>query len=242
MSSLLYNPVTSKEKDWIKRIEQERRELKASREQVTLMDYGSRVPGQGTQSEPTVTREVGKVCRTASKSRFWAQVLFRLVRTFKPETCLELGTCLGVSAAYQAAALELNRIGSITTLEGAAGYVAVAKGVFSRLGLSKVNTVTGRFQDTLGTVLPGLDRPLDYVFIDGHHDGKATQDYFSRIRPFLNTRALVVFDDIFWSDMRKAWLVIRQENSVASYADLYSVGICLVEGPGHPRSELKALP
>src|SRR5215207_7343847 len=38
-----------------------------------------------------------------SKSGRSGQLLFRLVREFAPASCLELGTCIGVSAAFQAA-------------------------------------------------------------------------------------------------------------------------------------------
>src|SRR5215204_1409803 len=52
-----------------------------------------------------------------SKSGRSGQLLFRLVREFAPTSCLELGTCIGVSAAFQAAALELNGAGHLLTLE-----------------------------------------------------------------------------------------------------------------------------
>ena len=44
----------------------------------------------------------------------------RLVRELRPHSCLELGTGVGVSAGYQAAAMELNGVGRLLTLDGSA--------------------------------------------------------------------------------------------------------------------------
>jgi hypothetical protein len=60
-----------------------------------------------------VTRTVGEVSKGASKPYFWSLLLFKLIRKFRPSICLELGTCLGISASFQAAALKLNGIGKI---------------------------------------------------------------------------------------------------------------------------------
>ena len=65
-----------------------------------------------------------------------------------------------------------------------------------------MTVITGRFQDVLDDTLADL-REVDYVFIDGHHDEKATLDYFNRIYPFLSKNAIVLFDDISWSEGMK---------------------------------------
>ena len=96
-----------------------------------------------------ITKAIGDACKT-SKSHFWSFLLFKLIREFKPSTCLELGTALGISACYQAAALKLNQAGNLTTLEGADSLALIAKQHFQALGLDNVRVVIGRFQDTFG--------------------------------------------------------------------------------------------
>jgi predicted O-methyltransferase YrrM len=51
--------------------------------------------------------------------------LFKLVRTLQPATIVELGTCIGISAAYQAAAQQINHRGRIVTLEGSSTRAAL---------------------------------------------------------------------------------------------------------------------
>ena len=63
-------------------------------------------------------RTLGDMTRSSTSPR-WAYLLFRLIRELRPESVLEMGSCVGISACYQAAALELNGAGKLLTLEGA---------------------------------------------------------------------------------------------------------------------------
>ncbi len=176
------------------------------------------------------------------KTGLWARLLFKLIRDFQPSLCLELGTNLGFSAAYQAAALRLNQKGRLVTLEGDPPLASLAERNLRRLNLNqveprtsppplggtgaRVKVVTGRFQDTLEQVLK-TQAPIDYAFIDGHHDRDATIRYFQQISPFLSPRAFLVFDDISWSEgMRQAWKHIQKDQRVAFSVDAFAVGFC----------------
>jgi predicted O-methyltransferase YrrM len=140
---------------------------------------------------------------------------------------LELGTALGISTAYQAAALALNRQGRILTLEGAGSLASLARENFGRLGLENIEIVVGPFQDTLQDVLD-QNGAIDYVFIDGHHDERATLAYFRQICPHLTEGAILVFDDISWSaGMRRAWNTINRDRCLKACVDLIRVGICI---------------
>lgn len=226
------------ESAWIDRIEAMRANLDASAEPISMIDYGAGTQGpKGEAGEGrVVTRTVGDICRKASKSRFWSFLLLRLIREFRPTACLELGTCLGVSAAYEGAALSLNGRGRLVTLEGDGTLAAIARENFRSLGLDAVTAVTGRFQDTLEAVLAGL-KPIDYAFIDGHHDEEATIRYFEAIAPVCADRAVLVFDDISWSaGMERAWRTIAADRRVGAAVDLRQVGVALLcERPGRPR-------
>ncbi len=230
----LEHTLASHEREWIDRIEALRRDLLASRRELALVDYGAGGAKLNLTAEQmyrgrTITRTVGEISRRASKSPFWSLLLFRLLREFKPRVCLELGTALGLSAAYQAAALTLNGQGHIVTLEGAEPLARLAREHFDALGLANVDVVTGRFQDTLAGVLQDQG-PLDHAFIDGHHDGPATVGYADQIMPALSGQALLVFDDISWSDgMRSAWRAIASHDRVKLSMDLSQVGICIVD-------------
>ena len=82
--------------------------------------------------------------------------LFNLVRALRPTQCLELGTCVGISAAYIAAAIDLNESGRLTTMEGGKDLARVASINFTRMNLGNVTLVSGSFQEMVPEVLPTL--------------------------------------------------------------------------------------
>jgi len=230
----LQNRPAPEEKAWIERIESLRNELNSSTDQVTLMDYGAGLPetslGDHKPHEgKVIVKTIGDVCRTASKPYMWSFLLLKLIREFRPLVCLELGTCLGISCSYQAAALELNQKGKIITLEGAESLAGLAEEHFQRLGLDNVDVVVGLFQDNLKSVLKERG-PINYAFVDGHHQEEPTLTYFREILPFLSERSVVIFDDISWSEgMKRAWSTIKAHESVKVCVDLVYVGICIID-------------
>ena len=226
IATFLDRSASPEEQVWIDRIESLRRELAKSSGKISVIDYGlPRDSPLGT----SVERGVAQICQAAATPRLWGPLMFGLIRQFKPTNCLELGTSLGISASYQGAALELNRSGTLVTLEGAPAVAEMATGNFRRLGINRIETVPGRFQDTLDGVLSQLGS-VDFAFIDGHHDQNATQAYFNQILPYLTTSAVVVFDDVSWSPgMRTAWETITENSNITTALDLSKVGICLLD-------------
>jgi predicted O-methyltransferase YrrM len=223
------------ERAWFERIERRRADLLASQDELEA--YASEFSGDPDDREVSV-RGLAELCEVSSKPRFWAELLFRVVREARPAAVLELGTCVGISAAYQAAALELNGAGRLLTLDAAASRLAVAQAGFDELGLARVETRHGRFEDTLGPALEELGE-VALAFVDGHHDEGATIAYWERIAPRLARPALVVFDDIRWSDgMTRAWRAIAADARVELALDLRALGVCVV-GAGGEAQEIE---
>ena len=225
---------TAEESVWIKKIEDLRNTLDESTREISIVDYGAGTAADHRSEETmyrgiTSTVVLGTISRKASKSPFWALLLFNFIRNCKPERCMELGTCLGISGAYQAAALKLNNKGELVTLEGSESFALIAEDNFKYLELDKVRVVTGRFQDTLDALLDEFN-PLDYVFIDGHHDENATVSYFTKIKPYLSDKSVMIFDDISWSEgMIRAWNTIIGDESVKVSLHLGSIGLCIID-------------
>jgi predicted O-methyltransferase YrrM len=219
---------SAEERNWFEHIESLRAELSASEERVEVPDFGAGSPEDGPRSGVQITTEIiGEACRNYSKSQEWSALLFHLVHRLHPKNVIELGTCLGISAAYQGAALELNGAGAITTLEGAPSFAHIARRNFERLGLGhRVTVISGPFDETLDDAL--RRGPVDFAYIDGHHDEAATVRYFEQFLPHLSPKAALVFDDIAWSSgMARAWKHIRQDSRMTATFDLESIGICL---------------
>ena len=216
------------ERGWQQAIEAHRAALDASPEEIdTALD--------GTSgSKPMV---LGEVAARRSKKGLWALLLLTLGRELRPRRTIELGTCVGVSGAYLSAAARLNGGGALVTLEGAPALADRARAGFEALGLRDVEVVTGRFRDTLRPTLERLGA-FDLAFVDGHHDEEATQAYFEQLLPHLHEGAVVVFDDIAWSDgMVRAWAALRVHPSVRLVVDLDRIGICVV-GTGSGRRDI----
>lgn len=228
------NNLSSEEKHWITKIEDIRKLLSESNEMVEIVDYGAGMP-QSNRSENEMyegTEWVGmisNIVKTCSKSQKWDLILFKLIREFKPLVAVELGTCLGISAAYQAVAQKLNKQGKLITLEGSPSFVDLSRKNLQQLGIDNALVVTGRFQDNLIDVLEN-NKPIDYVFIDGHHDELATISYFEQILPYLTPQAVIVLDDINWSDgMLSAWKTIISSEIIKISVDLKEIGICVID-------------
>jgi predicted O-methyltransferase YrrM len=231
-SDVIKNRYSKSENGWIGKIEKLRNSLNISSDKISVTDYGagspdSRLSKSDMYQGRSDVMTIGEVCRTASKPYKWDFLLFKLVREFRPSVCLELGTAMGISAAYIGAACELNNNGHVVTLEGAESLVSLANATFEKLNISRVNVISGRFQDTLQEVLDKYS-PIDFVFIDGHHDEDATISYFIQIFPRLSDGALLVFDDISWSKgMKRAWKTIKSYRNIKVSVDLVMVGLCI---------------
>ncbi len=228
---------TPEEQSWIDKIESLRSRINSSRTiippnrkvfLISMVNFAFQVKALFNRSASQIS--VGKKAQISSLPSKYGQILFHLVRYLKPERCLELGTCLGISGAYLAAALESNRKGRLITLEGYSFLSHRARRNFQKLGLKRAVVETGEFQRILPNVLLKYT-PFDFIFIDGHHDRTATINYFSQIVPFLADPAMVVFDDIRWSEgMLMAWQEIKRHKNVFIDIDLSQMGICILSG------------
>jgi len=168
-----------------------------------------------------VESSTSKNCQIGLKGE-WAQWIYSQVKKYQPQTILELGTNCGFSSIYMASA---NRSSTVHTIEGAEAIADIARENFNALGCDNIIQYLGRFQDVLENVLTTIKR-VDFAFIDGHHDYQATLDYFEQIKPFLSEHAVVVFDDISWSEgMRQAWMDILKENIIRKSEDLTKLGV-----------------
>ncbi len=233
----------TQERDWVRRIEAKRHALDRSEAPIMIIDYGAgdadeaRTPEQMAQGvEQQVT--VGQMSRI-SKYEIWVLMLHKLIRKFEPAVGIELGAAVGISAAYQASAMQLNGHGEFITLEGAPALAELTQKNLRELGLNNTRVVVGRFQDTLQDVL-NQAAPIGHAFIDGHHDGAATLAYFEQIYPHLADRAVLIFDDIFYyASMRDAWNTLERDSRIHLAVDLQRMGVCVVDKTESQRAVFK---
>lgn len=228
----LAHTISVEEKKWINLIEQRRSFLLNSDKEIAVIDYGAGSHNSNRTKEEMKngvqsTALVANICK-ASKSVFWATFLFKMVRKLEPSSCVELGSCVGISASYLAAALNINGKGELASLEGSPEIAKIAKETLENLNLQNGSVITGPFHETLKRVLESA-KPIDFFFNDGHHDHDAVIQYFNESLPHLSDEAVIVFDDISWSaGMRKAWTEIEDDERIRASIDLQTIGIVLV--------------
>ncbi|MBL7214674.1 MAG: class I SAM-dependent methyltransferase [Phycisphaerae bacterium] len=211
-------PLPHSEKKLIGQIESERRRL--LKRHAPLIDG---TLGEGGLYDQGLT--ISAVCKVSKSSR-QSVFMYKLIRKFKPKLILELGTNVGVSSAFQAAALKMNaQNGRLITMEASPYRLRLAKDLHRSLGLENISYVEGLFAETLAATLTELD-PVDFAFIDGHHQYQPTLDYFQEIYRQTQQGALFVFDDIRWSDgMKQAWAELQKDKRFSVTVDLNAMGI-----------------
>ncbi|NET38254.1 MAG: class I SAM-dependent methyltransferase [Cyanothece sp. SIO1E1] len=208
----------------IARIEAQRQLLLACKD--PLIDGSFAAPGLHDQGQT-----IRAVCHI-SKPRRSGTLLYLLVREFQPTVVIELGTNIGISASYLAAALQMQGHGKLITFEVSPYRQRLAQDLHQTLGLSNVQYALGLFEDTLQPTLNTLE-PVDFAFIDGHHQYRSTLDYFNLVMDCAQNNSVFIFDDIRWSSgMWRAWNQIKCDPRVVVAVDLDDIGLCIAQKAG----------
>jgi predicted O-methyltransferase YrrM len=222
----LSNEPPERDGDWIASIEAQRARHESS--EGPLND--GTLSNAGPYDNVTVRH-----ASTNSKGRRESYLLYCLTRSLRPRSVVELGTNLGISSSYIAAALQENGdSGHIVTLDASPYRQRIAVETHRNLGLSNVSYVNGLFTDTLENTLNTLGT-VDLAFIDGHHEYLPTLDYCDKIYKHSHAGTIFVFDDIRWSDgMRQAWRELQKDPRFNLVVDLNKIGVCSRQGtPRH---------
>lgn len=202
-------------------IENLRRQLYATRKRIAVTDFGA--GSRAIKTNPTTNiKRISQIARVAANPPPVAQLLFRLVNFQQPATILEMGTSLGLSTAYLAAAKKQARV---FTLEGCPLTAQLAQTNFKNLKLKNIQVISGNFDDTLPAVLKEVET-LDFVFFDGNHRYEPTMRYFTWCLAKRTENSVFVLDDIYWSaEMAQAWQEICAHPEVMISIDLFQVGL-----------------
>lgn len=206
-------------------IERKRELLEACKDELDVVDYGS----AGTKEGLHVTRRVCDIAKNHLECAKVGQVLFRIVNWIgshekRPLEILELGTSLGITTSYLAAADSRNRV---VTLEGSEELLKMAKGVWRSLRLENIEWYAGNIDDTLYKY---AREKLDVAYVDANHTYEATKRYMDYLLPRMNEKGVIILDDIHHSpEMAKAWRELKADERVFTSMDLYHIGLLFVD-------------
>lgn len=178
--------------------------------------------GAGSFKKNSPVRSVKDITSAAAKAPKHAQLLFRLVNYFQPQTILEIGTSFGLSTMYLAIA---NSKSEVITIEGCPQTRQIAISNFKEAELTNIRSLEGNFNTVLPELLSSVPK-LDLVFFDGNHKKNPTLSYFTQCLEKADNESIFIFDDIYWSkEMAEAWAEIKAHPKVTVTIDLFQMGI-----------------
>jgi predicted O-methyltransferase YrrM len=200
-----------------------RKSLLANRNFIEVTDFGA-----GSRVFKSNKRQICKIAKTAGISSKRAELLFRIVNYFQPNSILEIGTSLGL--ATSAIALG-NRNAKIITLEGCPKtlrhcqiqFQMLSSQAQSRDNFNNIEFINTEFSNYLKTQQPTTH---NLIYFDGNHSQKATLDYFELLLPTITNDSVWIFDDIhLCKEMEIAWETIKNHPKVTVTIDTFQWGI-----------------
>ena len=221
-SPFLYSLITnnlhqSLKADWVADVERYRRQLLTDRSTVSVTDYGT-----GSRLGGNDKRRVCDIARHSSTSPRDGRLLCNLATAMQCRNILELGTNLGLGTLYLAHSGSCKRL---VTIEGCPNLSTIANNNFNRLCTNKITVINEEFSKALPKALKMLPS-LDFLFIDGNHNGDATFSYFTQCLPYAGNDTVFVIDDIHKdSSMESAWAKIIDNEKVTLSLDFFTMGV-----------------
>jgi predicted O-methyltransferase YrrM len=139
-----------------------------------------------------------------------------LARERVPAVIAEIGTAFGVSGMYWLSGLKANGVGRLVTFEPNVAWAELAdenlRSIDDRYAL-----IRGPFEDHAAAALAG--EPVDMAFVDGIHTGEFVRRELAILRNHARSGALLLFDDInFSDDMRASWAAMARGPGVVASA------------------------
>lgn len=217
-------------------IESVREEMLQDPRVVEFVDYGSAKRRMSTSKEQDCflqecrcgdeardERHVKDIARGSLARKKYAQMMYRLVNWLgegKGLNIIELGTSLGVTTAYLAAADSRNKV---VSYEGCAAVAEIAEENWRKLGLKNVECRVGEITEG---ILQVIDNQVDVAFVDANHTYASTCAYFNMLAEKVHEKSVIIVDDIHHSEeMERAWKEICADTRVTSTMDLYQMGL-----------------
>ena len=173
-----------------------RRRLLLSDFQFYMTDLGS-----GSRFDKSEKKHLRVIVRKSCSPLLKSVIIGTIARRRKARAILELGTCIGLNAVVMGI---LNPQARVITVEGDGTLHRITRRIARMLNQKNIVFVNALFDDVLEEIL--YTYQPDFIFVDGNHSQDATLQYFRQICESVNRRAMVVVDDIDWSQgMREAW-------------------------------------
>jgi len=229
---LLLNKLAFQDKEKIATIERLRSSLYKDGNPLIPVYYSPKPGSSGSVDHPSNTLSHGEIiyfsakwiAKVTSKNSYWATVLYLCAEHSKAKQILELGSCAGISGAYM---LSSSAVEHLFTIEASQNLAKIAQCTLDKIKKGGL-VINSFFSKGMQFLFKENNLKFDLVYIDGHHEKVATLKYYEMIKPYLNSTALVIFDDIYWSkDMSEAWEIIKNMPGFKICIDIGMFGLCV---------------
>jgi predicted O-methyltransferase YrrM len=194
-----------------------RKSLLGNKNFIEVTDFGA-----GSRVFKSNNRQISKIAKTAGITSKRAELLFRIVKYFQPNTILEIGTSLGLATSALALG---NKNAKIISLEGCTNTMNQCQFQFQNFNFNTVDFINTEFSSYLKS--ENLKSEIyNLVYFDGNHSQTATLEYFELLLPTITNDSVWIFDDIHWSqEMENAWEIIKNHSKVTVTIDTFQWGI-----------------
>lgn len=180
--------------------------------------------GAGSRKKGTVLK-VKDIAGRAGMQKRELPLIQTICSLYDSPVIVELGTNIGIGTA---ALSHYSQSGTIFTFEGNEGLLEYAKSFHKRHDFRNIHYVQGDIHETLASNLSDLE--IDIAYIDADHTYEATVSFYKFLRSRMKSKALMVFDDIYWSEgMTRAWNEIIQDESVQVSVDMFDKGLIFID-------------
>jgi predicted O-methyltransferase YrrM len=209
-----------------------RKSLLENKNFIEVQDFSA-----GSKVFKSNKRQISQIAKTAGISKKRAQLLFRIVKYFKPKQILELGTSLGLATSALSLGTPKAKIISLEgcpkTLKQCQKHMlhtqsqqhSLSSRAQSRDIFNNVQFINTEFSTYLKTINQ-QPTTFDFIYLDSNHSQRATLEYFDLLLPTVTNDSVWIFDDIHWSkDMEEAWQTIKNHPKVTVTVDTFQWGI-----------------
>lgn len=196
-------------------IEELRKKLLKNSGEIRITDYGA-----GSRLNQSNSRKICDIARHSLQPAGRCRLIYRLARHQQQGSIIELGTSLGLTTAYLALTNQ-----PVKSIEGCANVARIASENFRKLNCTNIELINATFDEALPFSTDVMSS-CSVVYIDGNHTCEATLRYYNLFSDCLPEGALMIFDDIYWSEgMHRAWKEIVNSENPQITVDLFHLGL-----------------
>ena len=199
--------------------------------EITVEDFGA-----GSKTFTSNKRKINELAQKGVSTSLQSETFYKLINFLNSNTCIELGTSIGLNTLYLAMA---NKNGRVFTIEGSKSLTALASALAKESETENIEFINAKFDDALPSLLQKINS-LDLLYVDGNHTYEATLRYFNLALAKKNNSSVFIFDDIYWSPgMTKAWNEIKQHPAVTLSIDTFYFGMLFFKEEIKEKVDLK---